>query len=193
MGDLQNVQGEDVPNVYTSHIYVLPHVSHILILRHRESNPCLDDRFWRVVSCALNTTGPASTSKANHMWLNPLLLRYPLLPLMSTVMRHASSVTDRLFLECCAAVRAIAAHSTMKHSYDSSWELLLDTISAVIASPQGDVHGENNFWLGRLASQSFTLLAIEYCRSTLCEGNNKKKVRFLTRACAANPISSQSH
>jgi hypothetical protein len=157
----------------------------------RESNPCLDEKFWCLVSHALSTNGQASLSKANHMWLNPLLLRYPLLPLMSTVMCHARSVSDKFFLECYTAVRAIAAYSTTKPTYDSSWELFLATISAVVESPQNPVHGAETVWLERPPAQSFILLAIEHCRPTLCEGNNKKKVRFSARTCAASLIFSQ--
>jgi hypothetical protein len=173
MGDLQNVQGKDVANVCTSHLFILRHVVYMLPMQPSESNSCLDERFWRLVFRALSANSQGSISKANYMWLNPLLLRYPLLPLMSTIMRHASSVSDNIFLECCAAVRAIATCSTIKPTFDSSLELLLETISAIAGSVQG---GAEDIWLERPRAQSFTLLAIEHCRPSLLEGSNKKKV-----------------
>lgn len=157
----------------------------------RESTPCLDEKFWCLVSRALSTNGQASLSKANHMWLNPLLLRYPLLPLMSTVMNHAQSVSDEFFLECCTAVRAITAYSATKPTYDASWELFLGTISAIVEGPQKHVQDTENLWFERPPAQSFILLAIEHCRPTLCEGNNRKKVRLSARACSAGSALSQ--
>ena len=144
-----------------------------MLMQPSESNSCLDERYWRLVFRALTTNSQGSIPKANYMWLNPLLLRYPLLPLMSTLMRHASSVSDNVFLECCAAVRAIAACSTIKPAFDSSLELLLETISAIAGSVRGDAE---NIWLEKPLAQSFTLLAIEHCRPTLLEGSNRKKV-----------------
>ena len=151
-----------------------------------ESNSCLDERFWRLVFRALSNNSQGLIPKAHYMWLNPLLLRYPILPLMSAIMRHASCVSDNVFLECCAAVRAIAACSSIKPACDSSLELLLETISAIAGSVQGDAE---NIWLERPLAQSFTLLAIEHCRPTLLEGNNKKKVCSLF-ACTIQAQSS---
>lgn len=141
----------------------------------RPNNPALDARYWKLLAQVVTGEESSSRSKPASAWLQPLLLKYPFLSLVSAVVRNAPFISEEVLRECHNALRAASSSVSVKFSYESAWELFVDLISIIAEGTKNEEYRKSS-WLWTSSAQDFTTSVGNICGNVLMETSHKKKV-----------------